>query len=78
MLELTGIQKITNRYQDVNKNKVKFKGENSGKCRVRKQQTENGHSNKRMNGHDTIVRNGLDEEIQTNNRKDTIGRNQPI
>ena len=26
MLELTGIQKITNRYQDVNKNEVKFRG----------------------------------------------------
>ena len=26
MLELTGIQKITNRYQDVNKNEVKLRG----------------------------------------------------
>ena len=28
----TEIQKITNRYQDVNKNEVKFKGKNCGKC----------------------------------------------
>ena len=26
VLDLTGIQKITNRYQDVNKNEVKFRG----------------------------------------------------
>ena len=34
IIKSTEIQKIINRYQDVNKNEVKFRGENSGKHRT--------------------------------------------
>ena len=40
-----GIPKITNRYQDVNKNEEKIK--------IRKQQTKNGNIDKRKNTHNT-------------------------
>ena len=40
IMKSTEMQKITNRYQDVNKNEVKVEG-NSSKHRIRKKQTEN-------------------------------------
>ena len=43
IMKHTEIQKITNRYQDVNKNEVKKFHENSGGHRLRKQQTGDGN-----------------------------------
>ena len=64
----TEIQKLTNRYQDVNKNKVKFKGEIpvDEECENNKQ--KNGNTDKRKNGYHTSAGNGLDENIQLDNR----------
>ena len=56
----------------------KLPGKNSGRYGIRKQQTENGHLDNRKNRHNTTARDGLDEKIQTNNRKNTIDRKQPI
>ena len=68
LVDQTEVQKTTNLYQDVNKNEVK-PGEDTSKHRIRKQQTENGNSDYRKNKYNTTTGNGLDEKIQTNNRK---------
>ena len=73
ILKLIELQKITNRYQDVNKNEVKFRGNIPVKA-IRKQQTKNGNIDNRKNRHNTFTRNGLDEEIYINDRKNTTGR----
>ena len=67
IMKKTEIQKITNRYQDVNKNGVKFR-ENTGKHRIRKEQSKNGNTNYRKSGHNTLTGDGLDEKIQADNR----------
>ena len=41
------IQKVRHRYQDVNKNEVKFRGENTGRYRIREQQTKDAITNYR-------------------------------
>ena len=58
--------------------RTKIPGKNSGKYRIREKQTENGNFNNRKNRHHTFIRHGLDENFQTNYRKNTIGRKQPI
>ena len=73
ILELTGIQKIT-KIPRCKQERSKVPGKNSGKRRVRKLQTENGHPNNRKNRHDTTVGNGLDDEIQTDIRKNIFCR----
>ena len=77
-MKATEIQKITNRYQDVNKNEVKFRG----KIPVNIEYENNKQKMEILITERTDItpttRNGLDEEIQTNNRKNTIGREQPI
>ena len=52
--------------------------ENTGGHRVRKQQTEDGNSDNRKNRYNTITRDGLDENIRANYRKNKTGREQPI
>ena len=39
---------------------------------------ENGNSDNRKNRYGTITCDGLEEEFQTNDRQNTIGRQQPI
>ena len=55
------IQKVKHRYQDVNKNEVKF-------------YLLIAITNYRTKWHNTTTRNGLGKEIQTNNWKHPIGR----
>ena len=43
---------------------VKFLGKTPVNLEYEKKQTENGNSDNRKNGHNTLTRNGLDEEIQ--------------
>ena len=76
IMKLTEIQKVTNRYQDVNKNEVKFRGKipvnieyENNKQKMEIPITERYY---------TPIGQGLDENIQTHNRKNTIGRQQPI
>ena len=74
ILELTGIQKITNKYQDVNNNEVKF----PGKIPVN---AEDENNNQKM---DILITErtdmtpllGMDwmKKFKTDNRKNTIGR----
>ena len=61
ILKLPGKQKITNRYQDVNKNKVKFRGKipedvEYGNARITK---KIGSSNNRKNRYGTFTWDGL-------------------
>ena len=56
----------------------KIPRKNSGKCRILKQQTKDRNPDTRENRYNTIAGNDLDENIQTNNRKNTFGRKQPI
>ena len=68
ILKTTGIQKITNRYQDVKKNEVKVRGKIPVNLEYEKKQTENGNSENRKNRYNTFTRSGLDEEILANSR----------
>ena len=74
----TKIQKITNRYQDVNNNEVKFRGKIPVDVEYENNKQKNGSGDNQKNRYDTITRDGLNEEIQTNDRQNTMGRQQPI
>ena len=75
ILKSAQIQKITNRYQDVNKNEVKFRG----KIPVNIEYENNKQKMEIFITERTditpLLGKRLDEEIPTNNRKNTIGRN---
>ena len=67
IIKSTENQKITNRYQDVNKNEVKFRGKIPVNVEY-ENNTENEDFDNQKIRHDTITRDGLDEEIQTNDQ----------
>ena len=68
IIKKTEIQKITNRYQDVNKNEVKFRGKVPVNIAYEKKQSKNGITNYRKSGHSTLTGDELDEKIQADNR----------
>ena len=74
IMKKTEIQKITNRYQDVNENEVIFRWKIPVEMAYEKQ-IKDENINHQKNGHNTATRHGLDEKIQTDNRKDTTDRN---
>ena len=69
----TEIQKVTKRYQDVNKIDVKFRGKIPVNIEYEKK-TKNGNSDNRENRYHTPIGHGLDENIQTHKRKNTNDR----
>ena len=62
----TEIQKKTNRYQDENKNEVKFLGKILVNVEHEKNKQKKGNLDNRKNRYNTITVDGMDEEIQTN------------
>ena len=88
IMKQTELQKITNRYQDVNENEVKFRGKipvnieyenNKQKTPLlgmdwmkRFKLTIGRHHSNKQNN--TFLGNGLDEKIQINNEKKSISR----
>ena len=80
IIKSTGLQKITNKYQDVNKNEVKFRRKIPVNLKYERKQTEKRDSDKRKNRHNNPTRIGLQEGIQINNRKNAtrIGQKQPL
>ena len=63
IMKKTDIQKKNKPIPRCKQERSKIPGENSGK-----QQTKNGNTNHRKNGHNTLIGHGLDKKIQTDNR----------
>ena len=78
IIKPTEIQKVTNRYQDVNTNKMKVRG----KTPVDVEYENNKQKMEKLITERTditpLLGMELDEYIQIDNRKNTIGRKQPI
>ena len=56
---------------------MRFRGEKFP-VNMEYENNKNGSLNTQKNRHNTFTRDGLDEEIQTNDRKNTIGQEQPL
>ena len=77
ILKQTEIQKVKQRYQDVNKNEVKLRWKIPANIEYENNK-KNANSNYRKKRHYTITRNGLDKKIQFDNRKYPNGRYQSV